>query len=76
MNDRQNPEEHQEFRRSAQRQRAFQAQLDVGHTKFYELMSGDPHFPKRFKIGKGRAYFIDDCNAYVIKCAEFSPSAN
>ena len=59
-----------EKRRAVQSQQSFRDQLNVGATKFYELLSNDPRFPIRFKIGKGWVYYIDDCNEYIRQCAE------
>ncbi len=62
--------EQEQRRRAVQSQQSFRDQLDVGPTKFYDLLKEDPRFPRRFKIGKGWVYYIDDFNEYVRKCAE------
>lgn len=57
-------------RQAIQSQPRFIRQLDVGRTKFYDLMNSDLRFPKRFKLGGKWVYYIDDCNEYIRQCAE------
>jgi predicted DNA-binding transcriptional regulator AlpA len=52
-----------------QTQARFMDQLDVGRTKFYTLLTDDPRFPRRFKIGGRWVFFVGDCNEYLAACA-------